>query len=67
MILIQLAYRLVNISLLNNVQVLALCGPNPELNEIERLAIQCWRNSTDLLRTAEQCLPHSIVDTGILG
>ncbi|XP_058790878.1 protein fuzzy homolog isoform X2 [Phymastichus coffea] len=67
-----LAYRLVNVTLVNNVQVLALCGPNPELAEIERLAIQSWKNSMEILRTSEQCYPRNFpmaitLDSGILG
>ena len=61
-----------NITLVNNVQVLALCGPTPDLSEIERLAIQCWRNSIEILRTSEQCYPRNFpstisLDSGILG
>ncbi|XP_001604141.1 protein fuzzy homolog [Nasonia vitripennis] len=67
-----LAYRLVNVTLVNNVQVLALCGPTPDLPEIERLAIQCWRNSIETLRTSEQCYPRNFpssisLDSAILG
>ncbi|KAJ8672488.1 hypothetical protein QAD02_003747 [Eretmocerus hayati] len=67
-----LAYRLVNITLVNNIRVLSLCGPNPELSEIERLATQCWRNSTEVLRSSEQCYPRNFplamtLDSGILG
>ncbi|XP_014207801.1 protein fuzzy homolog [Copidosoma floridanum] len=68
----ELAYRLVSVNLVNNVQVLALCGPNPTLNEIERLATQCWRSSLESLRVSEQCYPRNFpstmsVDPGVLG
>ncbi|KZC09052.1 PREDICTED: protein fuzzy homolog [Dufourea novaeangliae] len=54
------AFRLVSITLINHVEVLALCGPNPELLEIERLAVQCWKNSIDTLHSAEQCFPRNL-------
>ncbi|KAL7296513.1 hypothetical protein TKK_0009948 [Trichogramma kaykai] len=67
-----IAYRLVNVTLVNNIRILALCGPNPELSEIEKLTLQIWKNSTDLLQASEQCYPRNlpasiILDTGILG
>lgn len=54
------AFRLVSITLINQVEVLALCGPNPSLSEIERFAIQCWKNSIDALHNAEQCYPRNL-------
>lgn len=40
--------------------MLALCGPNPDLSEIERFAVQCWKNSIDALHSAEQCYPRNL-------
>lgn len=54
------AFRLVSITLINHVQVLALCGPNPELTEIERFAVQCWKSNMDVLCTVEQCYPRNL-------
>ncbi|XP_072746694.1 protein fuzzy homolog isoform X2 [Anoplolepis gracilipes] len=54
------AFRLVSITLINHVQVLALCGPNPELTEIERIAVQCWKSNMDVLCTVEQCYPRNL-------
>ncbi|XP_011502317.1 PREDICTED: protein fuzzy homolog isoform X2 [Ceratosolen solmsi marchali] len=67
-----LAYRLVNVTLVDNIQVLALCGPNPDVKEIERLAFQCWRNNIEILRTSVQCYPRNFpysisLDSRILG
>ena len=67
----QVAFRLVSITLINGVQVLALCGPSPELAEVERLAVQCWRSNLEVLRTAEQSYPRNFpstttLDSGIL-
>jgi len=50
----------VSITLINHVEVLALCGPNPELMEIERLAIQFWKNNMDALCASEQCYPQNL-------
>ncbi|XP_015594332.1 protein fuzzy homolog isoform X2 [Cephus cinctus] len=66
------AFRLVSVTLVNHIEVLSLCGPTPELSEVERLAIQCWRSSIDILRAAEQSytknFPFNIsLDSGILG
>ncbi|XP_020286481.1 protein fuzzy homolog [Pseudomyrmex gracilis] len=67
------AFRLVSVTLINHVEVLALCGPSPELMEIERLAVQCWKGNTDVLcAIAEQCyarnLPSSVsLDSETLG
>lgn len=68
----KVAFRLVSVSLVNGIQVLALCGPTPDLIEVEKLAIQCWRNHIDILRSAEQCYPQCFpsemsLDPGILG
>ena len=46
--------------MINQVEVLALCGPNPDLSEIERFAVQCWKNSIDALHSAEQCYPRNL-------
>ncbi|KOC68940.1 Protein fuzzy like protein [Habropoda laboriosa] len=54
------AFRLVSVTLVNQVQVLALCGPSPDLSEIERFAVQCWKNSIDALHNAEQCYPRNL-------
>ncbi|XP_012265355.2 protein fuzzy homolog [Athalia rosae] len=66
------AFRLVSVTLVNHVEVLALCGPTPELADTERLAIQCWRSSIDILRAVEQCYPRNFptsisLDSEILG
>ncbi|XP_012281102.1 protein fuzzy homolog isoform X1 [Orussus abietinus] len=66
------AFRLVSVTLVNHIEVLALCGTMPELPEIERLAIQCWRSSIDILRTSELYYPRNFpvgtsLDSGILG
>ncbi|XP_029034503.1 protein fuzzy homolog [Osmia bicornis bicornis] len=55
-----IAFRLVSVRLINHIEVLTLCGPNPELSEIERFAIQCWKNGIDTLRHAEQCYPRNL-------
>lgn len=55
-----MAFRLVSITLINHVQVLALCGPNPELTEIERFAVQCWKNNMDVLCSVEQYYPRNL-------
>ncbi|XP_043271084.1 protein fuzzy homolog isoform X2 [Venturia canescens] len=65
------AFRLVSITLVNGVEVLGLCGPSPELTEVERLAVQCWRSHIEVLRTAEEAYPRNIPagiipDSGIL-
>ncbi|XP_012281103.1 protein fuzzy homolog isoform X2 [Orussus abietinus] len=70
--LFQVAFRLVSVTLVNHIEVLALCGTMPELPEIERLAIQCWRSSIDILRTSELYYPRNFpvgtsLDSGILG
>ncbi|KAL6268598.1 hypothetical protein P5V15_001730 [Pogonomyrmex californicus] len=54
------AFRLVSVTLVNHVEVLALCGPNPELTEIERFAVQCWKNCMDALSTVEQYYPRNL-------
>ncbi|CAK9821176.1 Protein fuzzy homolog [Anthophora plagiata] len=54
------AFRLVSVTLVNQIQVLALCGPSPDLSEIERFAVQCWKNSIDVLHNAEQCYPRNL-------
>ncbi|KAG5318154.1 MOS1T transposase, partial [Pseudoatta argentina] len=58
--LLQVAFRLVSVTLINHVEVLALCGPNPELTEMERYAMQCWKNNMDALCTVEQCYPRNL-------
>ncbi|XP_015180819.1 PREDICTED: protein fuzzy homolog isoform X2 [Polistes dominula] len=55
-----IAFRLVSITLINHVEVVALCGPNPELSEIERYAVQYWKTSMDILRNSEQCYPRNV-------
>lgn len=55
-----IAFRLVSVTLINHVEVLALCGPNPELSEIERHAVQCWKASIDILRNTEQHYPRNV-------
>ncbi|XP_076672762.1 fuzzy planar cell polarity protein-like protein [Andrena cerasifolii] len=54
------AFRLVSLTLVNHIEVLALCGPNPELPEIERFAVQCWKTGIDALHSAEQCYPRNL-------
>ncbi|XP_076628394.1 fuzzy planar cell polarity protein-like protein [Colletes latitarsis] len=54
------AFRLVSVTLINHIEVLALCGPHPELSEIERFAVQCWKSSIDALHGAEQCYPKNL-------
>ncbi|KAK0098236.1 hypothetical protein PV326_010135 [Microctonus aethiopoides] len=66
------AFRLVSVTLINGIQVLALCGPMPDLIEVEKLSIQYWRSHIDLLRIAEQCYPQCYpsdmsLDPSILG
>lgn len=66
------AFRLVSVTLINHIEVLALCGPNPELTEIERFAVQCWKNGIDALHGAEQCYPRNLptsinLDSEMLG
>ncbi|XP_014613419.1 PREDICTED: protein fuzzy homolog isoform X2 [Polistes canadensis] len=55
-----IAFRLVSITLINHVEVVSLCGPNPELSEIERYAVQCWKTSMDILRNSEQCYLRNV-------
>lgn len=57
---LQVAFRLVSLTLINHIEVLALCGPNPELPEIERFAVQCWKTGIDALHSAEQCYPRNL-------
>ncbi|XP_078038139.1 fuzzy planar cell polarity protein-like protein [Augochlora pura] len=54
------AFRLVSVTLINHIEVLALCGPNPELSEVERLAVQCWKNTIDILNSVELCYPRNL-------
>ncbi|KAL0114040.1 hypothetical protein PUN28_011394 [Cardiocondyla obscurior] len=54
------AFRLVSVTLINHVEVLALCGPNPELTEIEKFAVQCWKSNMDTLCTVEQGYPRNL-------
>lgn len=51
------AFRLVSVTLINHVHVLALCGPTPELTEIEKFAVHCWKNAIDSLHSVEQSSP----------
>lgn len=37
-----------------------MCGPNPDLSEIERFAVQYWKSSIDALHCAEQCYPRNL-------
>nr|CAD7442720.1 unnamed protein product [Timema bartmani] len=65
-------FRLVTVSLVGHVEVSVLCGPSPPLSEVERVATQCWRGATDILRSAEQCYPRNFppsiqLDTGVMG
>lgn len=51
---------------------MALCGPKPDLAEIEKTSIQCWRSHIDILRSAEKCYPNCFpstisLDPSILG
>lgn len=67
-----IAFRLVSVMLIKDVHILALCGPHPELIEIEKLTIQYWKNHVDTLRIAEKnypkCLPIDLaLDPAILG
>ncbi|CAD6230476.1 GSCOCG00006776001-RA-CDS [Cotesia congregata] len=67
-----IAFRLITITLIEGVQILALCGPKPDLTEIEKTAIQCWRSHIDILRSAEKCYPNCFpstisLDPSILG
>ncbi|KAI4478289.1 hypothetical protein M0804_011943 [Polistes exclamans] len=59
-VFMQIAFRLVSITLINHVEVVSLCGPNPELSEIERYAVQCWKTSMDILRNSEQCYLRNV-------
>ncbi|XP_011334033.2 protein fuzzy homolog isoform X2 [Ooceraea biroi] len=54
------AFRLVSITLINHVEVLALCGPKPEPTEIERFAVQFWKSNMDALCASEQCYPRNL-------
>lgn len=68
----QIAFRLASITLQNNIEVLALVEPAPELSEVEKLATQCWKNSSEILRVAEQSYPRNFplslsMDPGLLG
>ncbi|XP_076273696.1 fuzzy planar cell polarity protein-like protein [Rhynchophorus ferrugineus] len=66
------AFRFVACSLISDVQVCCLCGSTPALVNIEQFAAQCFKNSTDLLKSASQCVPRNFpssvsIDSGILG
>ncbi|XP_030762109.1 protein fuzzy homolog [Sitophilus oryzae] len=66
------AFRFVACSLISDVQVCCLCGSTPALVNIEQAAAQCFKNSTDILKSASQCVPRNfpntmVVDSGILG
>lgn len=69
---LQVAFRFVACSLIGDVQVCCLCGSTPALLDIEQAAAQCFKNSTDILKSASQCTPRNFpsnvtVDGGILG
>lgn len=66
------AFRFVVCTLIPDVQICCLCGPKPTLTEIEHSATQCFKNSTDILTAAAQCLPRNFpltyhIDSNILG
>ena len=66
------AFRLVSVTLGNHIEVLAICGSTPTITEIEKLAVQTWKSSIDVLRDAEQTFSSNFstgvsLDPGILG
>ncbi|KAG5877686.1 hypothetical protein JTB14_003841 [Gonioctena quinquepunctata] len=66
------AFRFVSCTLVPEVQLCCLCGPTPVLSEIEHYVTQCFKNSTDILNAAVQCVPRNFpeacsIDGSILG
>ncbi|KAK9871041.1 hypothetical protein WA026_009999 [Henosepilachna vigintioctopunctata] len=67
-----MAFRFVTCTLIPDVQICSLCGPTPSLLEIEHLATQCFKSSTETLTAAVQTHPRNFplmyqIDEGILG
>ncbi|XP_060531594.1 protein fuzzy homolog isoform X2 [Cylas formicarius] len=66
------AFRFVACSIMPDIQVCCLCGSTPSLKDIEYSAAQCFKNSMDILKSAEQVSPRHfpnsfVIDGGILG
>lgn len=66
------AFRFVTCSLLPDVQVCCLCGPEQQLEEIENSAAYCFKSTMEILGSAVQCHPRNFpatiqLDAGILG
>lgn len=67
-----MAFRFVACTLIPDVQICSLCGPTPNLVEIERSVTQCFKSSTELFTAALHTHPRNFpascqVDSGILG
>ncbi|XP_055705067.1 protein fuzzy homolog [Phlebotomus papatasi] len=67
-----IAYRLVSIPILQNINMCLLCGAEPPYRDIEVLTHQIWRTELKTLELAEQCFPRNFpnnleLDPGILG
>ncbi|CAH1174065.1 unnamed protein product [Phaedon cochleariae] len=60
------AFRFVVCTLIPEVQICCLCGATPVLSEIEHSVMQCFKNSTDILSAAVQCVPRNFPTTCIL-
>lgn len=68
----EIAFRLVKCSLIKNIDVCTICGPAPELADVDHIAMQCFKSMVDILKVSEQSFPrnfpHSIqLDPEILG
>ncbi|XP_059620046.1 protein fuzzy homolog isoform X2 [Phlebotomus argentipes] len=67
-----IAYRLVSIPILQNINICLLCGAEPPYKDVENLVHQVWRPDLKTLELAEQCFPRNFpasleLDAGILG
>ncbi|GAB0090041.1 FUZZY [Sergentomyia squamirostris] len=67
-----IAYRLVSIPILQNINLCLVCGAEPPYREIEAQTHQVWRTELKTLELAEQCFPRNFpnsleLDSGILG
>ncbi|KAL1509312.1 hypothetical protein ABEB36_004074 [Hypothenemus hampei] len=66
------AFRFVACSLISDIKVCCLCGSTPSLLDVEQAATQCFKNSTDILKSASHCVPRNFpqsitLDCGVLG
>ncbi|XP_044732200.1 protein fuzzy homolog [Chrysoperla carnea] len=55
----EVAFRLVTCTLIKNVVVCTICGPAPELAEVDHIVVQCFKTMVEVLKSAEQCYPRN--------